>query len=84
MTPRALLTTIGATAIGFAIAIGSVAGFSADGTTTTSATAQQTVVAAQRVQRMTYAAPGTHLAPALAFDISDGTALATRDCAIAL
>jgi hypothetical protein len=30
MTPRALLTVIGATAIGFAIAIGSVAGFAAD------------------------------------------------------
>lgn len=37
MTPRALLTVIGATAIGFAIAIGSVAGFAADTSTPSSA-----------------------------------------------
>jgi hypothetical protein len=53
MTPRALLTVIGATAIGFAIAIGSVAGFAA-GTPTSSRTTDTN----QSVRVMTLADSG--------------------------
>jgi hypothetical protein len=55
MTPRALLTVIGATAIGFAIAIGSVAGFAADTATPSSSNAAD---GNQAVRVMTLAESG--------------------------
>jgi hypothetical protein len=71
MTPRALLTVIGATAIAFAIAIGNTAGFAADGATTPNVIALNSA-----------ASSGTHLAHPLAMH-SDQTA-SEANCNIAL
>jgi hypothetical protein len=61
MTPRALLTIIGATAIAFAVAIVSAAGFTPLGSSAGPSTAS-TSAAVQSVRRVVYATPGTHLA----------------------
>lgn len=78
MTPRALLTSIGATAIAFAIAIGSVASITPATTTTVD------VSHGQATRTMAYSDVGTGLASGLGTGMPLRTLSAEDDCPVAL
>jgi hypothetical protein len=83
MTPRALLTTIGATAIAFAITIGAAAGIARNEPAGTEPAKPMAVVG--RVPHgAVHAAPGTNLAELLGTGAVNRAAASDRDCAIAL
>jgi hypothetical protein len=84
MTPRALLTIIGATAIGFAIAIGGAAGLAANTSMPSATTAQVSAPTEQTVHELRRATPGTNLAHLLRTGPSDRGGSSNSDCAIAL
>jgi hypothetical protein len=83
MTPHALLTTIGATAIAFAIAIGAAGGFASNDPA--SARTMATMMTVERVPHgAVHAAPGTNLAERLRAGAGDRATTSDHDCEIAL
>jgi hypothetical protein len=78
MTPQGLLTVIGATAIGFTIAIGSAVGLTSSSATTTH------VTTTEQAPSMAYATPGMNLAQLLDTGGAQRAASSDRDCVIAL
>jgi hypothetical protein len=85
MTPRALLTAIGATAIGFAIAIGGAAGFASGALTpSTTVTASADSAPEQTMRSVAYATPGTDLAHLMGTGVAHRLVSSENDCPIAL
>lgn len=80
MTPRALLTVIGATAIGFAIAISSVAGFTSDAATPSSMTNGD----GQAMSTVAFIDAGTSMASGMGTGTFPRSLSGEDDCPIAL